>query len=737
MLKVREWTKAQISLKSVSVFRIYLSANSLASLGLEAGNICAIQQGPSPAVYALAWLTSTGDKINDDVVRISPFLRSKFGLKHDEPVSITPATQSLGHVERVKLRETDSRGKLLQSTIETPAHELYWVGAVRAWLCEAEVFPSPLLMEDVKYCGEKRSFLLQIDLTDSINSTLHKFSSKTTFELLKLEDKHATTAFQVPNRKIGGLHQQIEKIDRILPWYDHGLQVDHSMATPPQLEGLVVLGAPGSGKSLLLKSIGDVPWLRVFHVQDLLMQSKSSNRPETLESIVRAALDKQPSVLLIDDLQTLFPNPNGEEQTTQKHLQVRKALEKTRGTLVLLAAATRDASRVDYTIMDFFSQVIRIHPPSPQERREILKLSIGLPKEADSNVLDQLGDETHGYSARDLVHLIGACLCHCGPQRVASAPSLHLALEWSDAKAAMEDVRPSIMSGVSIEKPHVQWIKVGGSTDVRDNLEKAIHWSKECPRRMRSLGIGSIKGALLYGPPGCSKTMVAKAFATSWSWNFLPVRGPELLRMYVGESERALRELFEVARGAAPAIIFFDEIDALGASRDREGQSGGPQANMLNTLLNELDGIQPLNNVFVLAATNAPELLDPALIRAGRLEKLIYMGLPDQKACREILMIRETIWADDVDIEKLTTMMDGFTAAEIVRLVEQAGVLALEDAFRAGTPMEQDEIRMAHFRAALKLVRKGTTEKMLQKYLRFMYSGGAEDDEGRKPEGYP
>ena len=231
------------------------------------------------------------------------------------------------------------------------------------------------------------------------------------------------------------------------------------------------------------------------------------------------------------------------------------------------------------------------------------------------------------------------------------------------------------------------------------------------PEKMARLGLKPKRGLLLYGPPGCSKTLVAKAVATEADLNFIAVKGAELLSMYVGESERAVREVFRKARSASPSIIFFDEIDALGASRD----TGHGGLNVLTTLLNELDGIEDLKGVFVLAATNNPAILDPALIRPGRFTTLLYVGLPDAAARVEILRIqlREVEANDDVDITRLAGLTEGYSGAEIVEICQKAGDSALEKEVASGI---EQRMTMEYLLNAIEGTYKGVTSQQIQKY---------------------
>lgn len=230
---------------------------------------------------------------------------------------------------------------------------------------------------------------------------------------------------------------------------------------------------------------------------------------------------------------------------------------------------------------------------------------------------------------------------------------------------------------------------------------------------MKELGLKAKKGLLLYGPPGCSKTMTARATATESGLNFIAVRGAELLNKYVGETERAVREVFARARAASPSIIFFDEIDAVGAARGKSQQGG---VHTVTTLLNEIDGFEALNGVFILAATNKPEILDPALIRAGRLSETLYVGLPDLEARRDILQMQtQTLvtLSDDVDVMALSKMTEGFTGAEIVKICEQASYMAFEEQIQS---KEKRRISQKHLSTALSTLKRSVTPEMVRKY---------------------
>lgn len=240
---------------------------------------------------------------------------------------------------------------------------------------------------------------------------------------------------------------------------------------------------------------------------------------------------------------------------------------------------------------------------------------------------------------------------------------------------------------------------------------------------MAQLGVKPKKGLLLYGPPGCSKTLIAKAVATESGLNFLAVKGGELLSMYVGESERAVREVFRKARSASPSVLFFDEIDTIGGSRDGNSQHGG--LNVVATLLNELDGIEPLRGVFVIAATNKPDILDPALIRPGRFGTMLFVGLPDDKARREIiqLTLRKMDVDNDISLEKLTAQTQGYSGAELVSICEKAAFAALGDRITLATKQRVDS---KHFEAALAETTRQITTHDIERFQNWGKTGGAE-----------
>jgi transitional endoplasmic reticulum ATPase len=275
----------------------------------------------------------------------------------------------------------------------------------------------------------------------------------------------------------------------------------------------------------------------------------------------------------------------------------------------------------------------------------------------------------------------------------------------------MNMVHPSLLREVFVEVPEVRWSDIGGLEDVKQQLREAVEWPLKYQDIFERMGIRPPKGILLYGPQGVGKTLLAKAAATESGANFIAVNGPEILSKWVGESERAIREIFRRARMVAPAIIFLDEIDSIAPARGSRVDSGVTDR-IVNQLLTEMDGIKPLRGVVVIAATNRPDLLDPALLRPGRFDRIIKVPPPDRKARLEILKIhtRRVPLASDVDLEKLADMTNGFTGADLEALVREAVMLALRE------KLEAREVSMKYFLEALKVVKPSLSEDVMEKY---------------------
>jgi transitional endoplasmic reticulum ATPase len=400
---------------------------------------------------------------------------------------------------------------------------------------------------------------------------------------------------------------------------------------------------------------------------------------------------------------------------------------KGRGNVIVIAATNRPEA-IDPALRrpGRFDREIVIGMPDKKARKEILMVHTRhMP--LDSNVnLDELAQITHGFSGADIAALVREAAMHAlrrflpkiDLEKGVIPPEVlqNLKVTKEDFELALRDVQPSILREILVEVPDVKWEDIGGLENVKQILREAVELPFRRPEVFEMAGIRPTKGILLFGPPGTGKTLLAKAVATESEANFIAIRGPELLSKWVGESERGIREVFKKARQAAPCVVFFDEIDAIAPARGTRLGDSGVTERMVNQLLTEMDGIQTLRNVVVIGATNRVDILDPALLRPGRFDLIVYVPPPDFAARLQILKIhtRKMPLAKDVDLEDLARKTENYTGADLEALCKEAGMLAIRE---NPTPFQ---VSKKHFEEALKTVGPSLSPDDI-KYYEEMY----------------
>ncbi|MEM3740287.1 MAG: AAA family ATPase, partial [Candidatus Korarchaeum sp.] len=388
---------------------------------------------------------------------------------------------------------------------------------------------------------------------------------------------------------------------------------------------------------------------------------------------------------------------------------------------VIVIGATNRPEAIDPALRrpGRFDREIEIGVPDREGRKEILLIHTRNMPLADDVDLDKLADITHGFVGADLAALVReaamAALRRVLPKIDLDAESIplevleELKVTNDDFLEALKLVQPSALREISIEIPNVTWEDVGGLEDVKRELREIVELPLKNPDSFRRMGIEPPRGVLLYGPPGCGKTLVAKAVANESEANFISVKGPELLSKWVGESEKAVRMIFRKARQVAPAIIFIDEIDSLFPRRGIHADSGVSER-VVSQMLTEIDGIQPLRDVVVIGATNRPDLIDPAILRPGRLERLVYVGPPDAQSRYQILRVltKRVPLARDVDLRRIALMTERYSGADLAALVREAAMAALREDLGA------DKVEARHFEIAMSRVKPSLTDEILK-----------------------
>lgn len=568
----------------------------------------------------------------------------------------------------------------------------------------------------------------------------------------------------VAEKGIGGLSRQIALLNRRIARMIGEVKGQTIPANFRRNGGILFYGPSGTGKSLLLEKLAQAPWRKVVHINRSTLPGTKARNQVVIGNAITTALANQPCVVIMDDIHRIAGSKDDDDTIDD----LVNEFVRLRDTRVLVVATAPHPSEVDSALRcpGRFEHENEVPVPDVLARADIL-ISMHGEENDDSQyfarIAEQIAQKTHGYVGRDLwalyrlaqdhaidrhidkgewttvtpstlKHRSTASIDNANMPRpsVSSMSSSSLAmtlskeiakieLNMADLEYALPQIRPTAMKEIFLEVPQVPWSQIGGSEAVKQMMAEVIEWPLKRAVEMLDLRMPAEKGVLLYGPPGCSKTLTAKAVATSSGLNFIAVKGAELTSMYVGESERAVREVFRKAKAAAPAILFFDEIDSIAAERDTHGTKG---LNMLTTILNEMDGFESLSGVLILAATNKPEILDSALLRPGRFDTLVYIGLPNEAARREILKIRtdNVPLASDVDLDNIAARTDGFSGAEVVHICSEAAKETMRRRIRlsdsgAFPDYQQRSISEADFEIALAGAVRRVSPEMVQGYL--------------------
>jgi len=531
---------------------------------------------------------------------------------------------------------------------------------------------------------------------------------------------------------IGGLKEELRKVREMIELpLKHAELFERLGIDPPK--GVLLFGPPGTGKTLIAKAVANEAGANFLSIQGPEIMSKYYGQSEErLREKFEEAQKNAPSILFIDELDSIAPRR--EEVTGEVERRVVAQLLTLmdgltgRGQVIVIGATNRDEA-IDPALRrpGRFDREIEIGVPDREGREEILMIHTrGMPIEGSEEERDallmELASRTHGFVGADLAALAREAamktLRRYLPDIDLDKPIPSDVLEkmrvtTEDFKNALKEAEPSAMREVLVEIPRVTWDQVGGLDEVKMKLREAVEMPLKDPDAFKRMGIRPPRGILLYGPPGTGKTLLAKAVATESEANFISIKGPEVMSKWVGESEKAVRMIFKKARQVAPCVVFLDELDAIAHRRGSDLDSGVGER-VVNQLLTSLDGLESMEGVVVIGATNRPDMVDPALLRTGRFDRLVIVPIPDRKARLEILKVHtKEMPTDGVDLEELAVELDGYTGADIEGLCREAAMIALREDRRA------KKVTMVHFQEAMKVVHSSVDEETMKFYERI------------------
>jgi transitional endoplasmic reticulum ATPase len=587
----------------------------------------------------------------------------------------------------------------------------------------------PLIKGDnvmVPYFGGRLTFQV-VGVTPPASDAV-LVTQKTMFHIAERGSALRGGTAQVAYEDIGGLKDEIQKVREMIELPLRHPEIFEKLGIEAP-KGILLHGPPGTGKTLLAKAVASESNSHFISISGPEIMSKFYGESEArLREIFKEAKEKAPSIIFIDEIDSIAPKREEvtgevERRVVSQLLSVMDGLE-ARGKVIVIAATNRP-NAIDPALRrpGRFDREIEIKVPDKRGRLEILQIhthNMPLDPAVDQ---DRVAAVTHGFVGADLEYLCKEAAMKClrrllpelnlEDEKLSPEVLNKLIVMMNDFENAVKEVMPSAMREVYLESPDIPWTAIGGLEEVKRELQEAVEWPLRYPDLYTKLGHSMPKGLLMHGPSGTGKTLLAKAVATESEANFISVRGPELLSKWVGESERGIREIFRRARQAAPCVVFFDEVDSIAPTRGMGGDSMVTER-VVSQLLTELDGIQALSGVVVLAATNRADMIDPALLRPGRFDKIVFVPMPDKAARQKILEIhsKDKPIGPDVELSRVAELTEGFSGADTGSVANTAVSLVLHEYLaKYPTPEEaakhasEAHVMMRHFEEGVKKIK--------------------------------
>ncbi|ELT95504.1 hypothetical protein CAPTEDRAFT_161400, partial [Capitella teleta] len=684
------------------------------------------------------------DAVSDEKIRINRCVRSNLRVRLGDVVSIS-ACPDVKYGKRVHILPLDDTVEGLTGNLFEVYLKPYFLEAYR-----------PVYKNDIFVVrGGMRAVEFKVIETDpspycivAPDTMIHCEG-----EPVKREDEEETLN-EVGYDDIGGCRKQLAQIKEMVELPLRHPQLFKSIGVKPP-RGILLYGPPGTGKTLIARAVANETGAFFFLINGPEIMSKLAGESESnLRKAFEEAEKNSPAIIFIDELDAIAPKREKTHGEVERRIvsQLLTLMDglKQRAHVIVMAATNRPNS-IDSALRRFgrFDREVDIGIPDATGRLEILRIHTKNMKLSDDVDLEQVAAETHGHVGADMAALCSEAalqqirekmdLIDLEDESIDAEVLDSLAVTQENFRWALGKSNPSALRETSVEVPTVTWDDVGGLENVKKELQELVQYPVEHPDKFLKFGMTPSKGVLFYGPPGCGKTLLAKAIANECQANFISIKGPELLTMWFGESEANVRDIFDKARSAAPCVLFFDELDSIAKARGgNAGDGGGAADRVINQLLTEMDGMTSKKNVFIIGATNRPDIIDPAILRPGRLDQLIYIPLPDDKSRIQILKanLRKSPIAKDVDLNYLAGVTQGFSGADLTEICQRACKLAIRECIEQeirkererqdnpDTDMDDDydpvpEIRRDHFEEAMKFARRSVTDNDIRKYEMF------------------